>query len=95
MTGVNFHQGQSLSYNDRYIAAWGIHPADVVEHPLAIGGGLWFKKRTWGVPVKTDNFIRLTSQKPVKKASTIIIAASSREEELNSEQKFFGYMKKK
>lgn len=93
LTGVNYHQGQTLDYADGRIAVWGIHPADVVEHPLPIGGGMVYDMEQWGSVTKTADMLQIVS-KPATTVSTTVTAACSREKDVNSEKKFLEYVKK-
>jgi hypothetical protein len=97
MTGVNMHNGQQSTEGSvgksGYMAAWGIHPADVVENPLPIGGGLVYNKKKWQQMVAKSDLMWIVSKKPTKKATTKIVAACSREKELNEWGKFVEYLK--
>ncbi|MBQ3635606.1 MAG: DUF4861 family protein [Bacteroidales bacterium] len=95
MTGVNFHKGQSIELSDGRIAVWGIHPADVVKNPLPIGGAIVYNKRKWkGSKIDTEKgFIGIVTPMPVVKAKTRVVAACSREDNLNTEEKFFNFVK--
>lgn len=92
LTGVNFHEGQSVSCGEEYISVWGIHPADVSVNPIPIGAGLFFSGRTFPTVEKTADMVRIIS-KPVSSISTRVIAASTKEAELNSAKRFEAYMK--
>lgn len=94
MTGINYHDGQILDYGNGQIAVWGIHPADVVENPLPIGGGMRYKTSVWTSPEKTPDLLRIITKKECKKASTKVVAACSRESEINSEAVFFNFVGK-
>ncbi len=93
LTGVNFHAGQTMQFADGHIAVWGIHPADVVENPLPIGGGMAYKTKQWSSVEKTADLLRIISKKAVKKVQTKVVAACSREAELSNETAFFNYIK--
>lgn len=93
VTGVNYHKGQQIFLERGRIGVWGIHPADIVENPLPIGGGMIYDPEQWSFVVRTDDFLRTISE-PTDKVTTIVVAASSRENELNDEQKFFKYLHK-
>ncbi len=94
MSGVNFHPGQQLKLADGRIAVWGVHPADVVENPLPIGAGLTYKTKVWsGLDIdNTLGFVAIKTRKPVTKASVNVVAACSREDAINTCQKFFDYV---
>lgn len=66
LTGVNYHKGQNTSYTKFFcthtLYAAGIHPADVVEHPLPIYATMKAKKKYWKVFDQTDDMLRLVSK---------------------------------
>ena len=93
LTGVNFHPGETVEYGKNYIAVWGIHPADVSQNPCELGGGMWFKANKFSAPEKTKDMVRIIS-KPASKIETQVGAASVKESELNTAEKFVAYMKK-
>ena len=93
LTGVNFHPGETVEYGKNYIAVWGIHPADVSQNPCELGGGMWFKPNKFSAPEKTKDMVRIIS-KPASKIETQVVAASVKESELNTAEKFVAYMKK-
>lgn len=92
LTGVNYHNGQTEEIDDESLAVWGVHPADVVENPLPIGGGMRYKAKRFVGSDKTDNLLRLIS-KPTKCVSTKIIAACSKEPIINNQKAFFDLVK--
>lgn len=94
LTGVNFQKGEAVEYGRGFISVWGVHPADVAQNPSAIGAGMWFKPRKTAFVEKTDDMVRVVS-KPAKTFSTEVVAASVKEDELNTEAKFVAYMRKK
>lgn len=93
LTGVNYHKGQQIDMGKGYMAAWGVHPADVVENPLPIGGGMRYKTKKF-IPAETTNDLMRIISKPTKKISTQIIAACSKEQELNNHDAFLQIVKK-
>jgi hypothetical protein len=93
LTGVNFHPGETVEFGKNYIAVWGIHPADVSQNPCELGGGMWFKPNKFSAPEKTKDMVRIIS-KPASKIETQVVAASVKESELNTAEKFVAYMKK-
>ena len=93
LTGVNYHMGMKTISDEKSVSTWGVHPADVVENPLPIGAGVRYKKGKWMLEFLSDiNFARLKALKPAKKAKIKVVAACSREKELNTSEKFFLYM---
>lgn len=93
LTGVNFPKDASVTYGEEYICVWGVHPADVSKDPCPVGAGMFFRKNTFGAPEKTDDMVRIIS-KPVSKITTQVVAASTKEAELNSLARFEAYMTK-
>ena len=94
LTGVNFHPGETVESGKNYISVWGIHPADVSQNPCELGGGMWFKpKKFVGAPEQADNMVRIIS-KPASRIETQVVAASVKEAELNTAEKFAAYMRK-
>lgn len=93
LTGVNFHKGQRVSYGDGYISVWGIHPADVSVSPIPIGAGMFFTPKSFVSVEKTEDMVRIIS-KETAKITTKVVAASTKEAELNSARRFEAYMSK-
>ena len=93
LTGVNYHPGETVEFGKNYIAVWGVHPADVSQNPCELGGGMWFKPNKFEAPEKTENMVRIIS-KPASKIETQVVAASVKEDELNTAEKFLAYMRK-
>jgi len=93
LTGVNFHPGETVEFGKDYISVWGIHPADVSQNPCELGGGMWFKPSKFEAPQKTENMVRIIS-KPASRIETQVVAASVKEAELNTAEKFAAYMRK-
>ena len=90
LTGVNFHEGEQVAFGKDYIAVWGVHPADVSQNPQPIGAGMRFKPGKFSSPEQTADFVRIVS-KPSKSVSTTVIAASTKEEDLGTAEKFMKY----
>ena len=93
LTGVNHHKGQRVNYGEGYISVWGIHPADVSAAPIPLGAGMFFSAKTFPQVEKTEDMVRLIS-KPSSEVSTEVIAASTKEAELNTPKRFEAYMAK-
>ena len=93
LTGVNYHPGETVEFGKKYISVWGIHPADVSQNPCELGGGMWFKPRKFFAPEKTADMVRIIS-KPASKIETQVVAASVKENALNTAEKFAAYMRK-
>ncbi len=94
LTGVNYQKGETVEYGRGWIAVWGVHPADVSKDPSPIGAGMWFRPRKFASVEKTGNMVRLISR-PVSEIATQVVAASTKEDELNTEAKFVSYMRKR
>ena len=93
LTGVNYHEGQRVNYGEGYISVWGVHPADVSASPIPLGAGMFFSAKEFPMVEKTDNMVRLVS-KPASQVSTKVIAASTKEAELNTAKRFEAFMAK-
>ena len=93
LTGVNYHQGQRVTYADGYISVWAIHPADVSQNPIPIGAGMFYTAKAFAKVEKTEDMVRIIS-KPTAKITTKVVAASTKEAELNSAKRFEAYMSK-
>ena len=94
LTGVNFHPGETVEFGKKYISVWGIHPADVSQNPCELGGGMWFKPNDFvRGPEEVDSMVRIIS-KPASRIETQVVAASVKEAELNTAEKFAAYMRK-
>ena len=93
LTGVNYHEGQRVTYADGYISVWGIHPADVSQNPIPIGAGMFYTAKAFAKVEKTEDMVRIIS-KPTARITTKVVAASTKEAELNSAKRFEAYMSK-
>ena len=90
---MNWHEGEKVICGEEYICVWGVHPADVSSDPCPVGGGMFFSKSDFDAPEKTDDMVRIIS-KPASRIKTEIVAASTKEAELNSARRFEAYMEK-
>ena len=91
LTGVNYHPGETVKCGDGFIFAWGVHPADVSVSPVPIGAGMFYKPSDFGPMEVTEDMVRIIS-KPMKSVSTTVVAASTKEAELNTARRFENYM---
>lgn len=92
VTGLNYHAGEYVQAGWGAIGTWGIHPADVSENPIEVGAGLEYDPDDYvGIPESLDDMVRLVS-KPCRKLVTTVVAASVKEDELNTPEKFFDYL---
>lgn len=92
VTGINYHPGQEVEYNDGHIGVWGIHPADVSQHPIPIGGGMCYRVKDIVRVDKTKDMIQVVS-KPAKTLKTRVTSASIKEQDINTPELFFNYVK--
>lgn len=93
LTGVNYQKGETVEYGRKYIAVWGIHPADVSQNPSPLGAGMWFRPNKFVKVEQTADMVRIIS-KPTDSISTRVVAASTKEDELGTMEKFVSYMRK-
>lgn len=93
LTGVNYHEGQQVSYGEGYISVWGVHPADVSVSPVPVGAGMFYQKGQFVNVEKTEDMVRIIS-KPASQIVTSVVAASTREAELNTARRFEAFMVK-
>ena len=93
LTGVNFHEGQKVAYDEGYISVWGPHPVKKTETPFPIGAGLRFSAKEFPTVEKTDDMVRIIS-KATSKVTTRVVSGSTKEAELNSAKRFESYMMK-
>ena len=93
VTGVNWHEGQHVSFDESHICVWGIHPSDSTASSFPVGAGMLYSAKLFPVVEKTDDMVRIIS-KHTDQISTIIVAASTKEAELNSLRRFEAYLKK-
>ncbi len=94
MSGVNYHEGESITSENGHIAVYGLHPAGVVKEPHALGAAVSFDKKWQSLDAdKETSFLPIITKKAVKKAKVSIIATSEREDALNSEAKFLDFVR--
>ncbi len=91
LTGINFHENQTVRCEKNYVSVWGLHPAK--EASLPIGAGMFYSDKTFPTVEKTENMVRLISE-PASKVSTTLMAASTLEAEVNNLKRFDAYMAK-
>lgn len=89
LTGVNFHEGQKVIYDKDHVSVWGTHPAK--EASLPIGAALLFSSKTFPMVEKMDDMVRVISA-PASEVKTRVLAASTKEAELNSAKRFEEYV---
>lgn len=93
LTGVNHHPGQKVCCEKSYVSVWGPHPVKNMESPSPIGAGILYSAKDFPVVEKTEDMVRLISR-PASKVKTRLVAASSKEAELNSARRFESFMAK-
>lgn len=90
LTGVNHHNGQSISIATTIfkhkLFAGGIHPADVIEHPLPIYSAMKAQKKYWKHRDITSDMLRLIS-KPTNYVKAYIATTCLREIEIIKDKK--------
>ena len=91
LTGINWHEGQSVKYGEEYISVWGPHPAK--EATMPVGAGMFFSDKDFPVVEKTEDMVRIISALK-SQVQTNIVSASTKEAELNSAKRFEAYMMK-
>ncbi len=91
LTGINYQKGEDVAYGKNWIAVWGIHPADVSQHPTPLGAGMRFSPSKFASITQTADMVQLIS-KPAKSLVTKVAAASTKEDELNTAELFRAYM---
>jgi len=87
-TGINYHPGSQVRRGEGWAAVWGKHPADVASYPGAIGGAIRFDTFLFPEEEDTGTTIRLIST-PQSVFTTRILAASEKESQLNTAERFF------
>ncbi|MBO6045272.1 MAG: DUF4861 family protein [Bacteroidales bacterium] len=94
LTGVNYHPGHTVGMERRgRLWTWGTHPADVSQAPIPLGAAIFFRPCRFSAPEKTDDMLRIIS-KPNKRIRTRIVAASTKEEELGTLERFRRFVEK-
>lgn len=93
LTGVNYHDGQKVSYEEGYISVWGPHPVKKTEIPFPIGAGMLYSSKIFPVCEKTENMVRIISR-PASQVKTKILSSSVKEAEINNAKRFESYMAK-
>lgn len=89
VTGVTFHEGQKTFFGSDHVAAWGVHPSSGVQMP--VGAAVLFSAKEFPVVEKKEEMLVAISQ-PMAKVKTNILAASTKEAELNSAKRFEEYV---
>ena len=93
VTGVNYPEGAEVECGRKYVAVWGAHPADVSREPFPIGAGMRFRPGRFESVERLPDMVRLIS-KPASEISTEVTASSVIDDELDSAEAFFEYVRK-
>ena len=93
LTGVNYPKEAIVEYGKRFISVWGTHPDDASREPVYIGGGMRFKPSHVVRIEQVPEMVKVVS-KPLSKFATLLVAASSLEEELGNAEKFAAYVRR-
>ena len=91
LTGINYHEGETVVTGESYAYVWGVHPANVSEDPKPVGAGIKFNPKKFESVTKTENMVRLVSL-PASSVTTKLTGASTTEAELNTAKRFGAYM---
>ena len=94
MTGINYHDGQTVKCGDGFMYAWGPHPADVSQNPVAIGAGMFFNTSDYSPIEVLDDMLVIYTAGPVSEAVVKVVAASSKEAEINNAKRLESFMSK-
>lgn len=91
VTGINYHNGTETRKGVNYIATWGEHPEDVAIEIVEIGAAIVYNPDDYTKSLD-DGTQYLLISKPTKQLTTTIIAACSKEREINSIDKLISYI---
>lgn len=87
VTGINYHDGQTVVVEDKRIFTWGLHPEDVAAEPVEIGSAILFNPGDFEEKFNNGKE-HLLIAKPGKTLEFWISSANAREDEINSLEKF-------
>jgi len=87
LTGVNYHPTCRTGAKPGRLWAWGIHPADVSQNPIPIGGGMMYDSSVFPSLTQTEDMLQIIS-KPRRKVHTLIVSASDKEKDLGNAEAF-------
>lgn len=91
-TGVNYPENSLIRQEEGWAAVWGEHPADVSSDPAPIGAAILYDPQQFPLAEDTGSTIRLISV-PLPGFTTRIVAASVKEDVLNTPDLFFAFVK--
>lgn len=91
VTGINYHPGQELVVEDRYIVTWGLHPEDVAAEQVKLGAAIMFHPEDF-VQTKDDGTQKLLITGPTKQIECWISSANAREPEINTLEAFVRFI---
>lgn len=89
VTGVTCHEGHKAIIGKDHVASWGLHPGSEVSLP--VGAAVLFSAKDFPVVEKGEGMLIAVSA-PMNKVKTSILAASTKEAELNSAKRFEEYV---
>jgi hypothetical protein len=93
VTGINYHKGNKIEKGNDFVAVWGIHPEDVAEHPVNLGGAIIFNHKVFKTQKDDGEEILLIST-PKKSIETWITSANELEHRINTAERFITYVEK-
>lgn len=91
VTGINYHPGQELVVEDRYIVTWGLHPEDVAAEQVKLGAAIIFNPEDF-VQKKDDGTQKLLITGPTKHIECWISSANAREAEIHTLEEFVNFV---
>lgn len=92
LTGINYHPDTETKQAEGVICTWGLHPEDVAEYRLEIGGAIVFNPDDYESVTKGESQFELVS-KPTKYLKTTVTSACQKEDGFSSMDDFFKYVK--
>lgn len=91
LTGINYHEGQTVRYDSDHILVWGVHIGGKIPYVTPIGAAMTFSDKMFPTVEKTENMVRAIS-KPSAEVRTKVVATSTREAELNTMKRFEAFI---
>lgn len=91
LTGVNFHESQTVRYDTEHILVWGIHTGGKIPYVTPVGAAMTFSGKMFPTVEKTDVMVRAISR-PSSEVRTKVYATSTREAELNTMKRFEAFI---
>ena len=94
VTGINYHDGQTIIEKENYILTWGLHPEDVAPEKVRIGAAILFNG-DYFTGKKNDGTQVLLISHPCRQLEHWITSANERESGINTLEKFSEYVESK